>query len=92
MQRFDFVVESNLKHTPRVRMLEGMFDVPAANKLTREWHGDVPIDDRDWNIGLIVGPSGAGKSTIARQMFGEPKRFRWNAGSVIDDFAERYSI
>jgi GNAT superfamily N-acetyltransferase len=88
----DLLVQTALERTTRVKQLEGMFDVPAAEKLSREWHGMVPIDDRDWNIGLIVGPSGAGKSSISRQMFGEPRTFTWRAGSVIDDFEEGRSI
>lgn len=86
MPSVDFVVESQIKLTPRVKQLSGMFDVPLNEKLTREWHGNVPIEERDWNVGLIVGPSGAGKSSVMRQMFGEQKTFDWHAGSVIDDF------
>lgn len=31
---------------------------------------DLPIDDGDWKIGLIVGPSGSGKTSIGRRIFG----------------------
>ena len=31
---------------------------------------DLPIDDDDWKIGLIVGPSGSGKSSIGKKIFG----------------------
>jgi len=92
MSRVDFVVKSEIKLTPRVKQLSGMFDVPLTEKLEREWSGDVPIDTKDWNVGLIVGPSGAGKSSVMRQMFGEPKTFDWKAGSVIDDFDGKHSI
>jgi GNAT superfamily N-acetyltransferase len=30
---------------------------------------DLPIDDADWRIGLVVGPSGTGKSSIARALW-----------------------
>jgi hypothetical protein len=33
------------------------------------WHVDIPIEDTDWQIGLIVGPSGSGKTTIGRRLF-----------------------
>jgi energy-coupling factor transporter ATP-binding protein EcfA2 len=39
---------------------------------------DLPIDDSDWRIGLIIGPSGSGKTSLGRRIFGpealyEPK-------------------
>lgn len=72
--------------------LEGMFDVPPREILRHEWKGQIPIDERDWNIGLVVGPSGSGKSTIAHKLFGDPPRETWGAASVIDDFAKTNSI
>ena len=32
---------------------------------------DLPIDDKEWKIGVIVGPSGSGKTSMGRTMFGE---------------------
>ena len=32
---------------------------------------DIPIDDSDWGIGVIVGPSGSGKTSLGRKIFGE---------------------
>jgi GNAT superfamily N-acetyltransferase len=37
---------------------------------------DLPIDDEDWSLGLVVGPSGSGKTSIGR-MF-------WGGGAVAD--------
>jgi len=92
MRRVDLLVETRLARTPRVKQLSGMFDVPASEKLSHHWAGDLPIDERDWNVGLIVGPSGAGKSSVARQLFGEPAALAWKAESVCDDFDERFTI
>lgn len=92
MRSIDLLVESELELTPRVKQLSGMFDVPPTEKLSHHWQGEIPIDERDWNVGLIVGSSGAGKSSIARQLFGEEKRFDWNARSIIDDFGKQFSI
>lgn len=92
MRSVDFLVQSKLKRTPRVMQLEGMFDVPPGEKLSHRWTGDVPIDEKDWNVGLIVGPSGAGKSSVMKQLFGAPQEFTWKAASVIDDFAKVHSI
>jgi len=33
----------------------------------------LPVENMDWQIGLIVGPSGSGKSSIGRLFFGENK-------------------
>jgi len=92
MPSVDFLVTSEIKRTTRVVQLEGMFDVPAKQKLTHSWKGDVPIEDKPWSIGLIVGPSGAGKSSIARQLFGEQSPLKWKASSIIDDFDSKLSI
>ena len=36
---------------------------------------DLPIDDGDWKLGLIVGPSGSGKTSLGRSIWGpEPER------------------
>ena len=87
MPTIDLVAETSIERTTRVKQLEAMFDVPATQKLTHKWAGDLPVDDKPWNVGLIVGPSGAGKSTILRDRFGEMPELDWRAGSVIDDFA-----
>ena len=92
MAQIDFTVETMLDRTPRVKQLSGMFDVPAQEKLSHHWVGEVPLGDREWNVGVIVGPSGAGKSSVKRQMFGEDRVFEWQAASVIDDFDPALSI
>ena len=32
---------------------------------------ELPIDDRDWRIGLVVGPSGSGKTSLGKRIFGD---------------------
>lgn len=32
---------------------------------------DLPIDDADWQIGLIAGPSGSGKTSLGKKIFDE---------------------
>lgn len=87
MPTVNIVIDSEISQSPRVRQLEAIFDVPATERQHLEWKGDLPIDEKPWNVGLIVGPSGCGKSTILRDVFGEPKKFKWSTPSVIDDFA-----
>jgi ABC-type ATPase involved in cell division/GNAT superfamily N-acetyltransferase len=92
MPSIDLVTQSTIRKTPRVKQLEAMFDAPTEDVLRVQWHGEFPIEDTDWNVGLIVGPSGAGKSTIARHLFGDPIEYEWTAQSVIDDFPRGLTI
>jgi hypothetical protein len=75
--------------------LEGLFDIPPAERSEQRWDVNLPLDERPWNIGLIVGPSGCGKSTIAREMFGADLRehFEWPADrSIVDAFPDAMGI
>jgi len=92
--RFNIVVECDVPKTPRTQQLEGIFDVPAREKLRHSWKVHLPIEDFDWKVGLIVGPSGCGKSQIARRAWGDKvdARLKWGRGAVIDDFAAGLSI
>jgi len=72
----------------RVAQVRGMFDFSAEN-VTHEMHADIPIEDRAWQIGLIVGPSASGKTSLAEKAWPEvgiyqPKQ--WIAETLLDDF------
>lgn len=89
------VNESAVVRSPRVMQVEGMFDVPVSEKNRLEWDVDLPVEDQDWSIGLIVGPSGAGKSSIARNLFGDHMvdGFEWPRDrSVLDAFPSSMSV
>lgn len=88
-----FVVSSKIKKSFRNEKVKGMFDV---DKDVVEKHFDVniPIEDKEWNIGLIVGSSGTGKTTIATKVFDDYdlfQGFEWSDNSVIDDFSQDFS-
>lgn len=91
-------LESTIERTPRVMQLEGMFDMaPTASSITEIPMNLPDLNEREWNIGLIVGPSGAGKSTVARHLFGDVmKRLDekvWaHDKAVIDEFPKGMSI
>jgi len=82
---------STVTRTPRVMQLEGMFDLQPSKTETVNVP-ELPVDrldERDWNIGLVVGPSGSGKSTVAREAFGEPRELTWPIDrAVIDGFPD----
>jgi GNAT superfamily N-acetyltransferase len=83
------VVRSPVIATPRVLQVRGMFDLPAEAHSEMSWNVALPLDQRPWNVGLIVGPSGSGKSTIARRFWPERMAYRplWPRDrSVLDAF------
>lgn len=89
MPRFDHVVQTDYQPTFRTEKVVGMFDVPAASKLTKSWQVDLPIEAADWSVGLIVGASGAGKTTIAKRAFQDAVFFdshKWGTTSLLNDF------
>jgi ABC-type transport system involved in cytochrome c biogenesis ATPase subunit len=91
MPRIDLSMFVDVKRTPRVTQLEGMFDVPRTERSVAEYHFDAPIEARDWQVGLITGPSGGGKSTIARHLFGDAlvDEYAWEHDrAVVDSFGE----
>ena len=94
MQTVDLVVGIQTPASMRVRQVSSMFDCPLEEKQTRHWRVNMPLDERPWNIGLIVGPSGSGKTAIARYQWPEEiaASFKWDAPSVIDDFAPSHTI
>ena len=91
----NFSVSSAIRRTPRVMQLEGMFDVPPSERSSQSWSCELPLEEKRWNVGLIVGPSGCGKSSIARQLWPEQMaaQLHWNKdNAVVDDFAEHLGI
>lgn len=92
MQAVDVVVEVAVSSSVRARQLEALFDVPRAERSTMRWRGGVDIDERPWNVGLVVGPSGSGKSVVSASLFGRQKDFTWSGASVVDDFDSSLSM
>lgn len=90
--RVDVTVESQLSDSVRAQQVSAAFDVPPRDHAALTWTGDLPLDERDWQIGLIVGPSGSGKTTVLRHAFGDPVEHEWGAASVIDDFPSDVTV
>jgi ABC-type Fe3+/spermidine/putrescine transport system ATPase subunit len=57
-------------------------------KLEKHFKGSLPIEDFDWQVGVIVGRSGSGKTSIAKQLFPEAyiRGFEYPSKCVLDDF------
>lgn len=94
----NITLKSKIERTPRVMQLEGIFDLQPTSASVTEIPLNLPnLDEKPWNVGLIVGPSGAGKSTVARHLFGDVLSrlddMAWSEDkAVIDDFPKGMSI
>jgi GNAT superfamily N-acetyltransferase len=91
----NITVRSPIIDTPRVLQVRGMFDLAAQAHSEVSWEVCLPLDEKDWHIGLIVGPSGCGKSTIARHHWPERLAYRqeWPADRcVLDGFPAGMAI
>lgn len=86
-------VSTPLVKSGRVLQMSGMFDVPLSERADLEWDLPLPIDEQDWNVGLVVGPSGSGKTTVAREAFGITDPPAWpEERSVLDGFPKGMSV
>lgn len=80
--------------TFRNAKVAGMFDLEPTQKMTRTWEVELPIEEKDWKIGLIVGSSGSGKTTIAKTFFekGYWEEKNWDNNSIVDNFDSSIDI
>ena len=94
MPAVDIVIKAKPPESLRARQVCSMFDIPPDQSEKLQWSGEVPIDEKDWNIGMIVGPSGCGKTTIAKDMFGGlvTNSPEWQSASLVDDFPENLPL
>ena len=91
----DLVNQTTLRRSARVLQLEGLFDVPPSERSEVTIHASLPIEERDWNIGLICGASGCGKSTLARHLWPDQvqRTPTWSPDrAVVDDFPAHLSV
>lgn len=94
MPSVNIVRKSEIKSSARTAQVSGLFGVDKEC-LTENWSVDLPIDQFEWNVGLIVGPSGSGKSTIASEIFPDAAGvdFSWDPDrALVDSFPSGMSI
>ena len=83
-----FIVSNKIPTSFRVEKVKGIFDYDASI-VEKEFDVEIPIEELDWNVGLIVGSSGSGKTTIAKKVFSDFRLFdgfEWSNKTIIDDF------
>lgn len=93
MPHFDIVRESAVEKSFRVASVIGAFDI-ESNKIKERFSGEIPIENMEWNIGVIFGASGTGKSTIARELFPANyiQGFDYGENSILDDMPEGLDV
>ena len=91
--KFNITKETKPKETFRVSSVLNAFDL-SIDKVKEHFEGNIDIEGKDWNVGLIVGSSGSGKSTIAKELFKDGYIFEQNysESSVIDDMPKEKSV
>jgi len=95
LPRVNVVNRTGIERTARIAQVEGMFDMSPAEESEQQWSFNFPIEERDWQIGLIVGPSGSGKSTVAKEVFESNlvKEFDWPGNrAIVDGFTEDATV
>lgn len=85
----------DIKHTCenfqsfRAEKVKSLFNAESGH--TWQHTAELPINDGDWKIGLIVGPSGSGKTSIGSQIWDEGIKDLskgWNPNlPIIEDIA-----
>lgn len=93
MPNFNILKEIDADKTFRVQSIQGMFDLNTTH-IREEFKGNINIENKEWNIGVIYGHSGTGKTTIINQLFGEKYivKFEYTHKSVIDDMPENRNM
>lgn len=56
-------------NTYRAARVKSLFNVDKGSDFYL--NTEIPIEDQDWRIGVIVGPSGSGKTSMGAHIFGE---------------------
>lgn len=77
----------------RAARVKSLFNAESGANF--ELSAELPIDDADWKIGLVVGPSGSGKSSIGKIIFGENLIFspEWTGDRpIVDEIAPEGSF
>lgn len=70
----------------RAARVKSLFNAESGCNFSLD--ADLPIDDADWKIGLIVGPSGSGKTSMGRLVLGEDAFYTpdgWSTNKPIID-------
>ena len=93
MPSFDILKNIEVEKSFRVASVMGMFDL-QSNKIQEHFIGEIPIENENWQIGVIYGNSGTGKTLISKELFNKSyvTRFTYKNKSIVDDIPKDKSI
>lgn len=91
--KFNIERKSNIELTDRINEVISDFDIKLEHS-NECFGGEIDIEGKDWNIGVIVGGSGTGKSTIAKELFDDCyfHGFSYDNRSVLDNMPVDKSV
>ena len=73
----------------RAARVKSLFNAESGCNFDLE--AELPIEDGDWSLGVIVGPSGSGKTSMGRALWGPEALWdmaAWDsAGPIVDEIA-----
>jgi GNAT superfamily N-acetyltransferase len=73
----------------RAARVKSLFNAETGANFDLE--AELPIDDPDWSLGLVVGPSGSGKTSIGRALWDGGAFYDFDdwpsAGPIVDEIA-----
>lgn len=86
MPSFDIVKEITAGQSFKIEQVKSGFDL-QTDHIREQFTGNIDIEGKDWNVGLIVGRSGTGKTSIAKEVFKEsyPEPHEYGQGAIIDE-------
>ena len=93
--KYHVEVRSPVSRTFRAASVLGKFDYDPGDESVFSFDADLPTDEKDWQVGLIVGPSGSGKSLLMNAAFEAcniTSGFTWQGASILDDFPEKMAV
>jgi ABC-type ATPase with predicted acetyltransferase domain len=91
--KFEISHKTKVPSSFRVQSIISSFDI-QGDVIEKKISGEIDLDSKPWNIGLIVGSSGSGKSSIARECFKAEiiSGFDWTSESILDDMPKGLKI
>lgn len=93
MPTFKLTKKISVPKTFRASSVAYKFDI-QENDITEEFIGNIDIEERKWNIGVIVGASGSGKTTIAKELFPSSyiRQYEYSSECIVDDMPKDKSV
>lgn len=88
--KFEFCYNTKFDETFRSKSLVGQYDL-ENKEIKQSFSGDYKLPNK-WSIGLIVGNSGSGKTSIAKQVFNEFSKCKWDDRALIENFKKDMSM